>query len=395
MKILHLCYNHLPRMNAVNGGQLRYWQNLKAMTTLGHEVHLVLLFGGTSDELEPDVKALAAEIFCLRRTRRWRKRSDVIRGVLSVDSALAYYTRTTPEDRTALENVVDSIKPDLIWTEAYGGMYIAPSHVPTVYSHHDFYYKILDIRAKAKDKDLAWKDHLLRRQLKRGELMLCRKANAVVCVSASEFERIKAINPNSSYIPIVGPTLHLPQNDNVSAGRIFLFGNSGNSALFYAREHLRNDLWPLLKPALAEVEWHQVGLIMAHHEDRPDIQWLRQNFNEVHGFVEDLGTVFRTGDISLVPYTEDTGFRTKFVTAASYGVINAGYRTTFECAPEFEHGKNSLIADSPAELVRLLQEVTQNEDWRAVLAAGARQLYEEQFSFESQLPLYKRVLESI
>ncbi|MCI0709844.1 MAG: glycosyltransferase family 4 protein [Chloroflexi bacterium] len=396
MKILHACFGQIPRINAVNGGQLRYWQDLNALATLGHDVHLVLLFGGTEDDLEPEVRETTSSIISLRRGHWEPTYLNLLKAMLSPSAAMSYYTKTHSSHKKTFDHVVSALKPDLIWAASFGGIFFANSFNPVVYSHSDFYFKILNIRAQAKKRKLKLRDYLTHIQLKRSEFQMCRAANAVVCASASDRDFIQQhLNINTTYIPIVGPTLHQPQNGDVSSGRIFLFGNSGNSALFYAREHLRNELWPLLEPALPEVEWHQVGLIMPHHEDRPDIQWLQQNFDGIHGFVEDLGTVFCSGDISLVPYTEDTGFRTKFVTAASYGVINIGYRATFECAPEFEHGKNCLIADSPAELVKLLQDVTQNAEWRASLAAGARQLYEERFSFESQLPLYQRVLESI
>jgi glycosyltransferase involved in cell wall biosynthesis len=123
-----------------------------------------------------------------------------------------------------------------------------------------------------------------------------------------------------------------------------------------------------------------------------DWNWIQQKF-VCHGFVDDLSAMFRMGDASLIPYQEDTGFRTKFVSAAGHGVVNIGYEQTFRCAPEFTPGKNCLAANTPREMAELLNTYAGDVNWRLRLGEASRVLYENQFSFEAQLPKYNQVLE--
>ena len=161
-----------------------------------------------------------------------------------------------------------------------------------------------------------------------------------------------------------------------------------------AARHCREVIWPLFAaaPVSPSVEWHQVG----DPEGIPSENWRFVEKNCVcHGYVPDLSSVFRLGDASLSTYQQDTGFRTKFVTAAAHGVISIGYPETFRCAPEFTPGRDCLVAGSPVDLVELLVHYGRDADLRRRIGEGARALYERAFSFEAQLPKYAQVLEDV
>ena len=59
MRILHVC-DGLPSAHSPGGGHVFFWQNLAALSELGHEVHLVVC--NALGPVEPDVAARVASV---------------------------------------------------------------------------------------------------------------------------------------------------------------------------------------------------------------------------------------------------------------------------------------------------------------------------------------------
>jgi glycosyltransferase involved in cell wall biosynthesis len=387
MRILQLCYGMPPRMNAGNGGELRYWQNLASMVALGHEVHLVVC--RSRDPLDPEVQRLPHSVRYIAGPERPISRVASWKSVFSDTSALEIFFPHTRRLRDEVADVVARIRPDIVWADWIGAMAIAPRDIPAIYSHSDFYYKILEVRGKTKSRRLRWPDRQRWKRLPRVEFALCNEAAHVVCASASEKQQLEGLACGSTYIPIVGPNISRPGDFSHKTGRVFLFGALFATSMKSAVRHLREQVWPLLNGSRTMLEWHQLGKPDPSIDE--DGNWIRQKF-VCHGFVGDLSGVFRLGDASLIPYQEDTGFRTKFVAAAGHGVVNIGYEQTFRCAPEFTAGLDCMVARSPSELTELLNTFAADAILRRRLGEASRALYEREFSFEAQLPKYEQAL---
>lgn len=387
MRILELCYGMPPRRNASNGGALRYWQNLASLTALGHEVHLVVC--QSREALEPEVEKLPHSIQYISGPDEQIDRLTSWKSVFRDDAAVEFFFPHSGKLRVEAAAQIAGIKPDLIWADWIGALALVPRGVPIIYSHSDFYYKVLDVRGKMRSRRLRWPDRLRLKRLPRLELFLCANASHIVCASASEKKQLEGVAQATTYIPIVGPNILKPSSAVHDPGRIFLFGALFATSMKTALRHLREEVWPLLNGGRASVEWHQVG--KTDPVSAETWNWIEHRF-VCHGFVHDLSTIFRLGDASLIPYQEDTGFRTKFVAAAGHGVINIGYEETFRCAPEFTPGEDCLVAKTPAELVGLLEAYAGDINLRRRLGEASRALYEREFSFEAQLPKYQEVL---
>ena len=387
MRILQLCYGMPPRRNAANGGELRYWQNLASLVALGHEVHLVLC--RSSDALESDVAQLPHSINYITGPDQPIARLASWKSVFRDDAAVEFFFPHTGKLRAEVAELVARIRPDIVWADWIGAMPLVPRGIPAIYSHSDFYYKIFDVRGKTKRRQLRWPDRQRFKRLPRVELSLCAEAAHVVCASASEKEQLEGVARASTYIPIVGPNIPKPRSVAYQSGRVFLYGALFATSMKTAVRHLREQVWPLLDGSRTSLEWHQVG--KPDPTSAEDWNWIQQKF-VCHGFVDDLSEMFRMGDASLIPYQEDTGFRTKFVSAAGHGVVNIGYEQTFRCAPEFTPGENCLAAKTPREMAELLNTYAGDVNWRRRLGEASRALYEREFSFEAQLPKYQQVL---
>jgi hypothetical protein len=404
VKILQLAYDATPKRIAPAGGVLGMFQNLQALVELGHEVHLAVI--ATDEEVDPEVQSLAKSVHRIR-ARRPTLPYALLERVLNPETfALRFPAAHGHAEQIA--RLVRELSIDLVWADSSFALALAPRRdVPVVFGNYDFLFKLKAVRRETRRRislhDLrhprALRRRVLRRpdafrlaDLERYELGITREAAHVMCVSASEATFCRDQGIPATHIPIVGPTIPTPGNTVPDRPpRFFLFGNH-NTAHAAALAEIRHHLWPALERASVRCEWHQIGRAPKHPDD--DWRWMERSFDRVHGFVEDLGTVFQPGDVSVVPYRHDTGFRTKFTVAGAYGVISAGYHATFLCAPEFRPGVDCIAEQGPEELARSFERVIQDRGLRQSLAAGARRLYDASFTFESQLPHYASILQA-
>lgn len=398
MRIAQIAYERTPKRVAPSGGDLGAYQNICALSDLGHEVHLIVL--GPRTSIAPEIER-RARVHWLAPKSGWSAAQFAARLFNPETVALRF-----PDARgyhAAIRQLMEVIQPDLVWADSTFALAVAPRDThPVVFGNYDFLFKLKSVRGQTSRtplrRALAGR---LRARLKRPdvlspaaleelELRLAREAAHVMCVSASETEYLVARGIPATTIPIVGPTVprvEAPPFD--AAPRLFLFGNH-NTAHKAALSEIRHRLWPEARRVDLGLEWHQVGRPPQTADD--DWAWMTRSFDRVHGFVDDLCSVFRPGDLSIVPYKHDTGFRTKFTVAAAYGVVSAGYTQSFLCAPEFEPGRDCVSAASPENLVEALQRYAADRRWRQSLADGARALYDTAFTFEAQLPRYERVI---
>ena len=386
MRVLHVTYESAPKQLATGGTILGTFQNLAALVELGNEVHVAVL--GTTDPAGDEVRSRAATVRDIPRVRTPIALRPLER-VLNPET----FTLRFPSSHGfagALDRLSQELAPDIIWTDTIFPLAFAPrGRFPTVWGNYDFLFKLKRVRKHTRARKLRRPDAMTVRHLERFELAMAREAAHVMCVSASENDFLVGSGIASTYIPIVGPTIPTPDPSFDGPPRFFLFGNH-NTAHAAALSEIRNHLWPALAAAGVRCEWHQIGKPPAKRDD--DWLWMESTFDRVHGFVDDLSTVMRSGDVSVMPYRFDTGFRTKFAVAAGYGVTSAGYCESFKCAPEFSAGRDSIAEPDVAGLVRAFERVIADRAWRAQIGAGARATYERAFTFEAQLPRYADVI---
>lgn len=406
MRVLQIAYRRVPRSRARAGGDLGTFQNLKALAALGHEVHLAVCGGRL--EVEPEVQRLAHRIHWIEAAPGSLS-ERVLSRVFQLDTL-----RLQRPDRdgfaTQLGELAQRLGADLAWADTVFGIAVAPrEQIPTIYGHYDFLHLLKAVRAESRPsprlRDLyrgraGWQafraairrpESMSRTRLAELELRHCREAALVVSVSASVVDSLRSRGVAAEHVPIVGPTLEPPANALGEVPRLFLFGNH-NTANRAVLSEIRARLWPGVARRGAKVEWHQVGQYPEAELDE-DWEWARGTFDRLHGFVPSLPSVMRPGDISLVPYGFDTGFRTKFTVAAAHGVVSAGYPETFQCAPEFTPGEDCLVGAGPEELAEEIHRVACSRAERLRLALAVRATYERHFTFEAQLDKYARAIE--
>lgn len=385
MKIVHIC-DGTPGANTSGGGQVFYWQNLAAMTDLGHEVHLVAC--NPRHEARDDVTSRVASVSYAVTVPPSRRSLDFLIARVFRHETLPFRFREWGGLQAQALAAIDRLKPDLIWADHMQSLLIAPREYSIVYGHLDFLYQLQPVRRAAHKGRIRRPDVISTAKIKTTEQEACRKARFAVSVSLTDLAVFEELGVPAIYMPVTGQWVPDPGAVPQGPVRAFMFGRP-NTAMNMQRRNLRDDIWPHLKPNNPNIEWHMVGDAPAKKDDT--WQWVERNF-KTHGFVENLGTVFRPGDLCIVPYRDDTGFRAKFVTAAGHGLVNVGYDESFQCAREFIPGENCLAAPSGAEFARRIEEYAASRGMRNRLAAASRQLYEDKFTLKAHLPTYADVL---
>lgn len=406
MKILQVSYERLPRKQARGGGELGTFQTLCALVALGHEVDLVVC--GKPTEVESAVRDRVHAIHWIEPTRPALMSAGGLASRLFHPDTVKLRFPDAKGYQTRIRDLADQLGTDLVWADTIFALSVAPFELPVVYGQYDFLHKLKQVRADTRDhihlseilrsgdkvrairSALSRPDIMTLGKLRELELELCRRACHVQSVSHTEANFLNAQGANATAIPVVGPTISLPNRTLKPRPAVFLFGNS-NTAQKSARTHIWRELWGELSQ-VEGVEWQQLGA----PPERPDPSWtwLEQAFDKVHGYVDDLAEVLGYGDICFVPYLHDTGYRAKFTVAAGYGTVNMGYHQTFACAPEFTPGQDCIAASDARDMADQLRRFAADDGWRAQLADASRAVYERAFTFESMLGRYDGLLKA-
>lgn len=387
MNITQVCYRRFPSPIHNGGGDVRRWQDLCALTDLGHRVQVVVCDPTNAHTEELDRRAAGVHVIRTDWSRAWRPATWLARALNPETRDLRFPNLLGLQDEA--HATVRSTDPDLLWAEQTASVPLCPHDGPIVHSHADFMFKLRSVRRRSYASWIRRPDPLTPNGLEKLEVDLCREVAHTMCASQTEADFLCARGVSASYLPVAGPTVPRPSFDEMGECRLFLFGKP-NTAMRAARHHLQTEIWPILKQQEMELDWHQLGDEPRPGAD-PSWSWVEENFH-VHGHVGELSSVLRVGDASVMPYPWDTGGRAKFGVSAGYGVVNIAYETTFLCASEFTPGEDSLAASSPEHFVALLGEYSSNAALRRRLAEASRATYERHHTMERQLPRYDEIV---
>lgn len=280
---------------------------------------------------------------------------------------------------------------DVLFCEHWAALACSPRHERLIYSMHDFEAKLIPARRLRKGQRVTWRTRLYWHYARWLEDQLAHKSAAIIAVSASEArEALARWRRPATYIPIVSFEPEKPQGEFSAARlRFWLYGSSGATSNKIILDHLHDILFSRLKASMPQAEFHQVGSCQRYDADK--LAWLKENFT-VHGFVDQVGGLFRPGDFCLIPYAFDTGFRTKIPEMCGYGIIPVGYPITFACCPEMRDDVNCVAAETPTTLAAKLAQIATDPARRQRLSDGALATRRQELSFAAQLERYRQAL---
>jgi glycosyltransferase involved in cell wall biosynthesis len=285
--------------------------------------------------------------------------------------------------RSYLEKLIEMHRPDFIWAQHFQPTLVATRqrNVPVVYSHHDWLYRIKALR-HGRPEDAAQRTQ---------EHEVVRRCNAAVCGSATERgELIAAGCPNVAYLPVSYKPVPVDMGAlDTNSPRLVHLGGMGTTA---NREGLRRFfeiVWPLVS---------ELGLsldVVGDLSGSSDCLMASLNRANCLGFVPDLSTVLRPGDIHVIAWEHNTGQRTRFPLALNHGQVVVATRASVACFPEARDGENCRLVPRLEDMAVVLKELVADKNQRQRLAISGRDTFLRSFTREAMLPRYEELLESL
>jgi glycosyltransferase involved in cell wall biosynthesis len=312
-----------------------------------------------------------------RNGTKFEKLISFGKGLFSIFKQHGYFELSGEKQIQALEDCLER-KPDAIFAHRLPSMcplMLTRKPLPPIFFDFDDIEHIVLSRSAEQQKSLKSKRiYLLIPALKSGERKaLNLAAETYVCSEkdrayiAREFPRARVfIIPNSVNLPELHPPSPYP---NV------LFLGSDYGPNFDAAEFLAEKIWPYIHAQAPEARLIIAGI----SPDKLKICGSSATGIEVHGFVEDIDSLYERSSVIAVPILVGGGTRYKIIEAAAYGKPVVSTSRGAE-GIELAHGTDILIRDDPesfaATCVDLLRDPALCEKIGGAARAQAAKLYD-------------------
>jgi len=289
----------------------------------------------------------------------------------------------------AVARVVESIEPDLVWTENLTPATVArraTNGVPMVYGHHDWIWRILQLNR------VPWmrgpRGPVNGRLLRRAEELLVREVSGCASPSASEAAELACLNNHVAYLPATypEPTEALPASVP-SPPRIVHVGGMTTLASRVGLERFLEVVWPRLRTASDPLpELLVLGTMDGAGE--PLQARLAAVGATCTGFVRDLDSLLRPYDVHVIPWEHPTGARTRLPLALRHGQVVVSTRAAVEGSTELVDGVNCVLVDSLEEMAPAIGLLLRDDARRREIGRSARDTFVAHFTREGVQPRF-------
>jgi glycosyltransferase involved in cell wall biosynthesis len=297
------------------GGEIRRWNILQGLLQAGRTD--VVVFRPEGRGIAKESFAGCGRIIQVKKSHlffsEWHQRryeSTLGRGMLTLGNTLPfeYQGETRGELRAQLRREVDFESYDLVW--------FATARTAVPIGRIDARAKVLDgddfgyvrewllLRSSPWYGAKVW-NYLDIAKLWWWERSFLRRFSFVVRCSQEDRDRHPAVNvvviPNGTIIP--------QTVSRMSQRRVLFVGDLGYAPNFQGIEWFLERVWPLIQQRVPDAVFDIVG-----KNSSPAIQQTHGKLGVVvHGFVEDLASLYRTASLSIVPLLAGGGTRLKIL----------------------------------------------------------------------------------
>ncbi len=286
----------------------------------------------------------------------------------------------------ALNEMLAANEYDVIWFDTISlAQYKSDSKMAkalTILNHHNIESDMMFRRAKI-ECNLLKKTYFYLEAYKLGvyeKNEVCRFNINVTC-SEIDLRRIEIISPGiiTHVIPNGVDTEFFSHDSEVVPDPYYLVFIGGMSwypnreaMLFFARQ-----VWPLLKKKIPCVHMHVVGETPS--QEMIELAKVDDNYH-VHGFVDDIKSIFYNAGIYVCPISDGGGTKLKILDALAMGKPLVANRIACEGIEVIE-GNNVLYAETPEEYVNKINELIESPSLREKLSEENSKLILTKYSY--------------
>jgi glycosyltransferase involved in cell wall biosynthesis len=335
-----------------------------------HEVHL-LSFYETERELEflPELERVCANVRVIRRGQsldQWRR--DWLH---QVPRAIAFEFGN-PRMRGALAEALNGSDYDLVDVQFLQMTYALPRQrrVPALLTHLEVQHRVLAQRlrvSRSRPAQLALAIQYMR--MLNYEIRACRRYDRVLAMTDADAAALKKWAPDLNVgfnNTGVDCSFFRPVRRDVDADTIVFAGYYRHEPNVGAALYLCREVLPRLR-----VEVPNVRVILAGGEPPEAVRELAHDPSiTVTGWIDDLREVVARAAVFVVPIVSGAGLRGKVLEAWAMGKAVVTTSLAVE-GLKVEHGRNALVADTPADFARAIATLLRNPERREQLAAAA------------------------
>ncbi|MBI4720862.1 MAG: glycosyltransferase [Chitinivibrionia bacterium] len=231
-------------------------------------------------------------------------------------------------------------------------------------------------------------------RISRYEKRVMRRFDATVTVGTKDFEVLTALSPRANIVLIpngVDAGFFTMVPDKQPARPTVLFtGNMRFPPNMDAVVFFHDEVFPLIRKRFPDARFVIAGTSPARH-----IQALSDGDGVlVTGFVDDIRTVMADTDVIVCPMRIGGGIKNKILEAMAAGrpVVSTSLGAE---GVDARHGETIMIADAPQAIADAVAALLKDRSLRDRIAARARRLVEERYTWELSSRKYEEVYEQL
>jgi len=365
-----------------HGGAVRLF-NLVTRLSASCDVYL-LLFSQQGEDAE---QRRALEPFCRRVDfHRWLPR--IVPGWLGLDPPNALLFRSA-EASARVRDIVVSFGIDVVQLEYAELAHLAqaaPEGVPVILTEHDIAFRshLRKLRLGFHQRypegtafGASWRDWL---RLLRYEVRSCRTPDQLHVMSDADGEFLGRFLPDGRsrirVVPNGVDCAHYQPPTATERQDVLYLGNFQNLPNVDALEYLVTDVWPLVRLRCPDARLSVVGANPSPRVQRFD----GRDGVHVVGEVADLRPVYHQHRLLVAPIRAGSGTRLKILEAFASGLPVVSTPLGAEGIAG-EHGTHLLLAESPVDFARAVEQLLVDDQLHRRIAAAALALADQVYDW--------------
>ncbi len=393
MKILYLT-NLLP-YPLDNGGKIKIYSGLKALSSAGHDVDLLCFFEGNSipDEWINEVGKYCKSVNCIltKLTTNDNMPYMIKKAFVSLFTPMSFglYKYINKDMSKVIKSKIAQNNYDVVYYAilqlcVYHNLIVKLSNKSKyILDEQNCEYMIMQRHFENAKKPL--KKIFLRieyKKLRKFEARMLRSVDKVIVLSKEDKEQLNKIAGfkfNYEIIPI-GVQEHKKKDINIRNTerlRLLFLGTM-------TWEPNRSGLLWFMQNVIPELEKLRMDYSLDIVGKNPSEEILRLADKNEHinvaGYVESTEEYFEKCDVMIVPLFVGSGQRVKIIESFSRGfpVISTSIGAE---GLEYIDGKSILIADNETQFIEAFNKIKKDEFYREI-AQNSRKVYEENYSYD-------------